>query len=186
MCETAQSLQYLRDAATYGSILNLEFCLQITDSETKTLFSNCCKMSHGSQVLPNPTPPYWGETATDIWGCLVKVTTAENSLLLLFIFLSIKSTSSKLREFQASRLLFSTIILYPCVNFLSRVASAGMGPRGDYALAIAESLFRAYGAGSYNSSDLTNPTALNEIGASCNNPLLQYILQYKTYLQIKI
>lgn len=60
-----------------------------------------------------------------------------------------------------------------------------MGPRGDYALAIAESLFMACGTGSYNSNDLTNPTALHDIGASCNNPLLQYILQYKTYLQIK-
>lgn len=70
--------------------------------------SNCCKMSHGSQVLPNPAPPYSGESATDIWGSLVKITTAENSLLQLFIFLSIKFTSSKLREFQASRFLFPT------------------------------------------------------------------------------
>jgi len=65
-----------------------------------------------------------------------------------------------------------------------------MGPRGDYALAIAWSfycseMFMVCETGSYNSSDFTNLTVLHDIDASCNNPLLHYILQYKTYLQIK-
>lgn len=64
-----------------------------------------------------------------------------------------------------------------------------MGPRGDYALAIAWSfycseMFMVCETGSYNSNGFTNVIVLHDIDASCNNLLLPYILQYKMYFQI--
>lgn len=75
------------------------------------------------------------------------------------------------------------------MNFISHTASAGMGPRGDYALAIAWSfycseMFMVCATGSYNSNDFTKVIVLHDIDASCNNLLLHYILQYKMYFQI--
>lgn len=73
--------------------------------QKRKTFCNCCK---NATWKLNPDLPYWGQTPTDIWGSLVWIITAENSSLLLFIFLGIKYISSKLREFQVSRILFPT------------------------------------------------------------------------------